>query len=126
MSTLAVSVAQLYHGHMSEPDAGVSLSEMLDAARVAVSGIPGGLWQASGAELAEVARALDAVGAAVRGAIVAVAAEAVLRGETQSSQSGSLLAWRTLPSATSVPTTTWVPTTPGSLGQMGGPRRGRW
>ena len=93
MSTLAVSVAQLYHGHMSEPDAGVSLSEMLDAARVAVSGIPGGLWQASGAELAEVARALDAVGAAVRGAIVAVTAEAVLRGETQSSQSGSLLAW---------------------------------
>jgi hypothetical protein len=86
-------IGQLYDGRMSESSAGASLSELLDAARASVAGIPGGLWKVSGAELAEVTRALDALGAAVRGATVAVAAEAVVRGETQSSQSGSLVAW---------------------------------
>ena len=78
---------------MNPTDPSMTLSELLDAARAVVAGIPGSLWQASGQELAQVVRALDDIGAAARGATVAAAAEALVRGETQTSQSGSVIAW---------------------------------
>ena len=71
----------------------MALSELLDAARAVVDGIPEALWRASGEELAQVVRALDDIGVAARGATVAATAEALVRGETHTSQSGSVIAW---------------------------------
>lgn len=78
---------------MNPTDPSMTLSELLDAARAVVAGIPESLWRASGEELAQVVRALDDIGAAARGATVAAAAEALVRGETQTSQSGNVVAW---------------------------------
>ncbi len=90
---VADRIVQMYHARMNPTDPSMTLSELLDAARAVVTGIPGSLWQASGDELAQVVRALDDIGAAARGATVAAAAEALVRGETQTSQSGSVVAW---------------------------------
>lgn len=78
---------------MTNESASTLMSAALTRARAAVAGIQDALWRVSGSELSEVLRALDEVGAAVRGATVAVAAEALVRGEVRSSQSGNMVTW---------------------------------
>lgn len=65
----------------------------LHAARLALADLTGVLWQAAGEELGSLLTEIDTMAALARGARVAVAAEAVSRGEVASSQAGSTTAW---------------------------------
>jgi hypothetical protein len=57
--------------------------EQIDAARQALTGIDGSLWQVpSGGGLADLLGEVDALGAACEAAKVAIVAEAMERGET--------------------------------------------
>ena len=65
----------------------------LRAAREALTGLAGVLWQASGAELAPLMGLLDDLSSLAGAGRVAVAQEALIRGEVTASQAGSLRAW---------------------------------
>ncbi len=65
----------------------------LEAARVALGGLAESLWQATGAELGAVMTVLDEVCTLAAAGRVAVAREALTRGEVAASQAGSLAAW---------------------------------
>jgi hypothetical protein len=66
---------------------------VLDEAVVALAVLPGLLWQASGADLADGMGRLDRVAALAAAGRVAVTAEALARGEVDRSQSAGTAAW---------------------------------
>ena len=65
----------------------------LRAAREALTGLAGVLWQAAGGDLGSLLGLLDEVCSLAAAGRVAVAREAVTRGEVAASQAGSLRAW---------------------------------
>jgi hypothetical protein len=65
----------------------------LRAAREALTGLAGVLWQASGAELGPLMGLLDDLSSLAGAGRVAVAQEALIRGEVAAGQAGSLRAW---------------------------------
>ena len=81
---------------LGTPVGGTSVQDrraVLAAARVAIDGLAGLLWQVTGPELAQLVEELDALSCAAGGAVVAVVAEADARGEIAASQAGTSAQW---------------------------------
>ena len=81
---------------LGTPVGGASVQDrraVLAAARVAIDGLAGLLWQVTGPELAQLVEELEALSCAAGGAVVAVVAEADARGEIAASQAGTGAQW---------------------------------
>ena len=83
----------MYDIRMTAPLLDDDASAALKHARGVVASLQRSVWQPSGSELPVILGELDALGSAVRAAIIAVTAEALSRGEVRASQSNGTVGW---------------------------------